>query len=500
MNNDRILIHEYQVLNQKPLVIIAPFELIDPARMDTYYYLPHFIEVLEHIKQCGVPLQFLDKVRDRQRIITDGIRKHVKTKSGVVLIRTQDFEETSLNLNGCVYVSRDQHYAAQKSAVRAGDLLIAIRGYLGQAAIVGSDVPPANINQHIARVSVDPDKADVGYLWAFFTSKTGKTLLEQQVTGTVQQGIMLPVMRQLRVPLPPRPIQDYINAKVRLAERCRIEARQGLQEAVHRFEDLAQLSLFTPRTDRYSAVPVNKLNERLAAEFYLPMYFDLEDHLARLPFKIANIRSLLRSSIIRATTPERVEQEVIPCILTSDIDPQRISWRTPSLWIDRATYNKPSTTHLQANDVVYSSVGPPVGEAAIILGQYLPMVVGGDVSVLRCGRELTPGYLCLFLNSIFGRMQNERFARGVRQRRVYPEDIGDFLIPLLGIVDQQFIHQRVVAYEALGDKAAELVEKAKADVEALIEGTLDTDAILNGHVKPPTWDDVMRDVEATVSN
>jgi hypothetical protein len=142
-------------------------------------------------------------------------------------------------------------------------------------------------------------------------------------------------------------------------------------------------------------------------------------------------------------------------------------------------------------DVVYTSVGPPVGEAAVVLGQFLPMAVGGDVSIIRHGEDLHPGFLSLFLNSVFGQMQNDRYSRGIRQRRVYPEDIGSFLMPLVPQQVQAYIGDRVVQYEELNERAYDLVEGATADVEALISGTMSGAAVIAGKSKTSAIEEVL---------
>ena len=83
-------------------------------------------------------------------------------------------------------------------------------------------------------------------------------------------------------------------------------------------------------------------------------------------------------------------------------------------------------------------------------------------------------------------MHNGRYSRGIRQCRVCPEDIGALLIPVPSRDDQRFIGDRVVCYQDLRECAVDFVNVAKADVEALIEGTLDTKDILSGKLKPPS--------------
>src|SRR5699024_4782062 len=104
--------------------------------------------------------------------------------------------------------------------------------------------------------------------------------------------------------------------------------------------------------------------------------------------------------------------------------------------------------------------------------------------------DLHPGFLALYLNSVFGRMQNDRYSRGIRQRRVYPEDIGAFLIPAFGTKDQAYVGERIVRHQVLNELAVDLVNEAKADVEALTEGTFDVEAIRAGALKAPTADDI----------
>lgn len=292
------------------------------------------------------------------------------------------------------------------------------------------------------------------------------------------------------MPVPDRRIQDYIGAKVELAERCRGLASKLRGEADGRFNQLLDTSKFRPARSLTNVIDGKHLSERLTSEFYLPRYFDLEAHLGSLGLPVKSISRLLRERIIRSSTPERIEDGAVPCILTSDIDPHEIRWRQPSLRVSTSVHAGHGG-RLELLDVVYTSVGPPVGEAAVVLKQFLPMAVGGDVSILRHGDELHPGYLSLFLNSVFGQMQNDRYSRGIRQRRVYPEDIGAFLLPVPYRDDQHFIGDRVVRYQELSERAVDLVNEAKADVEALIEGTLDTKAILSGKLKPPAAEEVL---------
>jgi hypothetical protein len=70
------------------------------------------------------------------------------------------------------------------------------------------------------------------------------------------------------------------------------------------------------------------------------------------------------------------------------------------------------------------------------------------------------------------------------------DDIETIPIPLVPREVQARISAASRRAEALRFLGVALVREAKADVEALIEGTLDVQAIIDGTLKAPTADDI----------
>jgi hypothetical protein len=462
-------------------------EEVTPKRLDANFYRATYRQAAQ--RAARLPSAPLSSLVKSGTVITYGVIKSVQIESGVPMLRIQNLQSGFADADGAVRISAEQHQGFSRSALSGGELLIAIGGYVGVAAKYPNNGPAANINQHVAKADIDFRRANEYYALAYLWSQTGTLLLQRTVTGTVQAGISLGDLRAFPLPLPGRRIQDYVGAKVELAERCRARAGELRAEATTRFDALLRTPEFSPGAGLTNVIDARALTERLTGEFYLPRYFALEAHLGGVGVPVKPLRSLLRSDIIRSSTPERDEAAPVPCILTSDIEPNEIRWRKPSLRITQSVHDRHGG-QLASRDVVYTSVGPPVGEAAVVLPQFLPMAVGGDVSILRHGDDLHPGFLALYLNSVFGQMQNDRYSRGIRQRRVYPEDIGAFLIPVFGAKDQAYVGERIVRHQVLNELAVDLVNEAKADVEALIEGTLDVQAILAGTLKPPTSEDI----------
>lgn len=409
-------------------------------------------------------------------------------ESGVPFLRMSNVRAFFLDGSGLVCLPDGEADRLQAANFSPGDLVISKTGRTGLAAVLPPGPRRYVISQDVIGVTLR-SSISAYFVVAFLNSRYGALQFRRIEKGNVQAHLDLATTRAVRVPVPDRRIQDYIGAKVALAELCRTRSGQLRSEAIVRFDALLRTSDFRPGGLLTNIINAGALTERLTSEFYLPRYFALEAHLAGLGVPVKPLRSLLRTDIIRSSTPARDEAAPVPCILTSDIDPNEIRWRNPSLRITESVHEGHGG-RLAARDVVYTSVGPPVGEAAVVLPQFLPMAVGGDVSILRHGDHLHPGFLALYLNSVFGQMQNDRYSRGIRQRRVYPEDIGAFLIPAFGTKDQTYVGERIVRHQVLNELAVDLVNEAKADVEALIEGTLDVQAILAGTLKAPTADDI----------
>lgn len=473
----------FRLINERPLVMSVSPELLSSERGDVDYYLPHFIKNETLLAQCGVRLEALDQLRDRQRLITDGIRQHTKTATGVVLIRTQNLDDIGLSLDDCVYVDQKQHRAAAKSTVRAGDLLIAVRGYLGKVAIVPDDTSEANINQHIARVTVDPGKADSRYLWAFFASRIGVTHLERQVTGTVQEGIMLPFLRRLPVPLPPRPVQEYIGAKVRLAERCRLRAREHGEQADALLERTLGMRHFSIPQDQVIWVRPKELDSRwLNANFYMARYTGLLRHLDASGVKTVALSKL--ATCIR--TKKRPDSGTIKYVEIGDIDTSSGMITSWSLYEAGKEPNN-AQRQISVGDILVSTRRPNRGAVAVVDRNLAGSFASVFLARLRPKSGVSPWYIQLYLRSITGTQFLEQRCTETTYPVISEDDLETVPIPVIAHDIQQQIEQALVAREVNLRFANQLIGEAKADVEALIEGWLDVDGILSGRLQPPTW-------------
>lgn len=402
-----------------------------------------------------------------------------------------DGDTMSINWSRVKYVESWMAERYPKGKLFGGALLIKVKGPNQHTVYVSE-------NKRLALVSgtvffSKTKNCDPYYLTSYLSSKSGVKWRSRLRTNTTVEFIGNEELRNVPVLLPDEKVQRFIGKHLELSEVCRRRADTLLKEANQMFDKKLQAGAFVVLNNKTNFIDLSRLQERIAAEFYLPKYYQINSHFSQLGLKTTNFGAACKS-IFRSSTPKRSETGNIPCLLTTDIKPHKISHTQAAIKIEPSVYRN-HVGKLESRDIVYSSICSPHGDAAVVLPHWGEMAAGGDVTVIRANADFHPGYLCLFLNSIFGQMQSERYSRGSVQRRVYPDDIGSFCLPLLNGDEQTQIGRRVIQFQVLCEKAFEISNQAKKATDNLVKGQLDIDAILSGKLKAPTWEDIEKELE-----
>lgn len=491
------------VLSARPLALRTHTDVLTAQRLDLDYYLPERVAAEAQVVDGRFRTATLNALRRKDRPITDGIRRHDKSDSGVHLIRTQNLIGPSVDYGATAFINEEWHRTSLKSEVLPGDLLVAIRGYLGAAAIVVDGSPRANINQHIARIGIDETKCSIRYLWSFLSSRVGRTILERYVTGTVQRGVTLPDLRALRVPLPDRRIQDFIGAKVELAERCRAVSSRSWAAAT----ELLGAALGAPLTPETFEVksasnvsgsgyevssirpvvalvsPV-RLVGAIGAQFFTPRRAKAILVIEQSGLGAKRL-SALADRFTKRVSADEVQARGLSYVGLAQVD-------SSTGYVSTATDEQPSSSSacFGARDILFSKLRPYLNKVAIC-PEHLQEVAGSTEFVTyRAKAGVDPYYLFFVLKSPLVLNQVIDITSGSTHPRVDPDLIDDVLVPMAEAAVQKRIGRLARAALELMRRATLLVEEAKADVEALIEGTLDVEAILAGTLKAPSADEI----------
>jgi type I restriction enzyme, S subunit len=142
-------------------------------RLDGAYYDPRALRLDARLRLLGNS-RTLESLRDRDRPITNGVRGPDFAQSSCKLIRLQDCVDWEVRPDLALSISGKQFKENERCRLRRDDVVVAIGGYVGNAAIVTEDAA-AVIGQHSARVSLSATSPmDPRFLLAYLNAEPGR--------------------------------------------------------------------------------------------------------------------------------------------------------------------------------------------------------------------------------------------------------------------------------------------------------------------------------------
>jgi restriction endonuclease S subunit len=147
------------------------------------------------------------------RPVTYGILKPgTGHPGGVPVIKVRDFPNGLVETDNLLLTSPEIDEEYKRSRLRAGDLLISIRGTVGRLAEVPSELAGANITQDTARLTIRGEH-DAKFIRWMLASNFVQRQIQSRITGLAVQGINLGSLRLVTVPTPPPEDQRALTVR-----------------------------------------------------------------------------------------------------------------------------------------------------------------------------------------------------------------------------------------------------------------------------------------------
>jgi type I restriction enzyme S subunit len=152
----------------------------------------------------------LDEIVPPDRAITYGIvQAGPHFDDGIPYIRVSDMKNAQLTPVGMMRTHRSIAERYERSTVRQGDIVFAIRATVGTMRIVPAELDGANLTQGTARIA--PSKlAGAQYLMWALQGRSAREQIEAACKGSTFREITLKKLREIRIPLPPIKEQQRI--------------------------------------------------------------------------------------------------------------------------------------------------------------------------------------------------------------------------------------------------------------------------------------------------
>lgn len=449
--------------------IIKKSQLECLHRIDAEYFQPKYLKVEKDLLKTTHSCLFWKDIEGRFITGPFGSEFSVDnytSKANYRYVRGKDVKEFFLLEDDNVYIPENDFNRLKKYSLREGDILISVVGTLGNVAIVDESIPPAifSCKSTVFRTNA----INTWYLLAYLNSKYGRSLLERNVRGAVQTGLNIDDLKTLHIYVPSNEKQKIISQIVLEAKRNIDTSKSLYSQAEDLLLEELGLKDFKIEDDLAYTVKLSVLKSarRADADYFQPKYKRIEDKLIR----DFDAHKIMDMDFIKITTGQycdeyTAEAEGKPYIRGTDLSQGTVN-------LDNLVYIAPGKQmplkKAKEGDVVVTRVGT-IGLCARLPKKVEGGTISDNLIRMRFPEEaLNSFYVSLFFNTV-GSQLMIRESRGSVQARLNQETLKEIILPILPRPTQQKIADLVRKSHEAHTKAKELLEKAKKEVERLIE-------------------------------
>lgn len=194
-------------------------------------------------------------------------------------------------------------------------------------------------------------------------------------------------------------------------------------------------------------------HERLDYLYYHPHYEILE---SIKKYTNTTLSKIIYSPVVRGKTPDYVDgEEGIPVIKTVDLTNQGINLES-CLRVDKDFFEANPEIHIKRNDILIASTGLISMGKVDIFEHDDNATCDGHVSIVRLNEGYDPLFVTMYLRSVFGQIQIEKYFTGSSgQIEIQPHDIGKIILP-----DNTKTGVPLEKQKLIGKKVKEALDKA----------------------------------------
>lgn len=446
-------------------------------RWDFHYFDDKYLQIEKLLDQGKYPIEPLANYT--KQIVNFGAYSLcnllVWVNDGIPYLRVTDLKEDGISWSNVPRIPHEIHIKLPKSKVYPGDVLYSMAGTIGLSIVAPEEIGECNSNQAIAKIRLKSDRLNPYYLATFLNSQLGRYQSERIANGQTVFNINMGEIGLLRIPIPPRPIQDRI---AQIMQDAYARRQHKLAEAEKLYQTIDNY-VFTRLGISLEKVQEKKRFIKPIAEMY-ESRFDVDFNMGFHKFD-PYINQVLPVKAV-AKFPKRTRklsndaEAIFHYIDISSID---IKLGTVEGAIEVTEANAPSRARqvVHTGDIIVSTVRPTRGAIALIQNDMEGFICSTGFTIIHSTEKISSAYLHLALRLSTTLEQFRRRSAGSSYPAILESDIKETLIP---VPDKEVqneiateITQRSNKAKSLHTQAENLVYEAKARIERMILGEED---------------------------
>jgi restriction endonuclease S subunit len=438
-------------------------QLID--RIDANFYTTQ-IKTLEELKTSRISERStMKELCIFPRTKTPG--RYDYTEKGVPVIKLKNITDYFIDLNDTSFIP-DRLYPNYIQPKEEDILITATgEGTIGRVGIFKNSIK-CIVTAEVMIARVKKEKINPCFLFCYLRSRHGKPLIIRFVRGsTGQTHLYSKDVKFISVPIPPKSFQDKIEKIVKEAYEKRNSADQKYEQAKQLLEKelgLDKLKLKEEKTfeAKFSNV---KQTMRFDSEYYKPKYEEivkfLKDYGARKLKEVVKISN-------RKIDPSKEPTKKFKYVELANINPSTGEIEGVE---ELFGYQAPSRARMfiEKGDVLIASLSGSLDNVGLVTDDLDKQVASTGFFVVN-SESFHSEVLFLLFKTELTKAQLEQKTAGAIMTAVPKSTFGDLLLPILPKSKQEKIAVLVRESFNLREESKELLDKAKLEVEKMIEG------------------------------
>lgn len=429
-------------------------------RIDAEYYKPEFLEIYNNLeKKKNVVL-----LKDIAEHIVSGSYIDTYFPKGILYLRVNNLKEDGFELDDTKYVDIQFSKIPQKIRVNVGDLVLGRTGTIGVVLIIPDELDGAVMSQHITKI-IPKNIINKYFLTIYLNSKYGKLQAQKTALGSMQKELTLEVTKNFKILIPSQSFQQKIEKMVKNAQEKRILADEKYKEAeeiLNKELGLEDLDLSTQKTFE---TKFSEAEDRFDPEYYQPKYKKIKGLLSEKKLKVKLLKSFVKKYNCGFAFPtETYLEKGIPLLRIKNLKRIEIDFKGVELLPDLDEYQE---FVAKSGDILISMSGT-VGATSLVPENIQKAFVNQRITSIST-EGIDKLYLCFYLNlQAINSLMVGGTTGGVQKNITY-QDIVSIPVPTLSQSFQQKISSLIQQSFKLRQEAKELIDRAKKEVEEMIE-------------------------------
>lgn len=443
------------------------------GRIDPFFYRLEFIQIEKDFRKLRYK-----KLKDIAEDIKNGstLKGGIFESSGIPFFRSQDFKLFDFQVNQ--YVKKEFHKKLNRSAIKSGDVLLAVVGAtLGVVGYVPDEILDGNINQNIARIRVKDKEINSKYLAIVLDSKYGQKQIHRLSTATTQAYLNNEQLGEIKIPLPPLSVQNKIVSIMQKAYEEKSQKEEEAKKLLDSVDDyvLGELGIKMPEIKKEMVFEVwsDKIeNSRIDADYWQPFLEEVKEAISKGKYKTQKLKNFITKIHYGASTSNAYTDEGIPLLRIQNLKPNFLNI-SEVVHLPESFRKELGNAFVEAGDLLISRSGT-VGVVSVVPKEADGFAFGSFMIKFCLNDKINKEFVSIWLNNKLNKLLTEREKIGAIQGNITISTIENFDIPLPSFLIQNKIAEgarfRREKAKKLQQEAKELINRAKKDVEEMVEG------------------------------